>query len=110
MMQRILNFSVDDVIIDQETVEERLNSACADPAKPYRLRGVCQVDQQVAFLLVPAEEMAQKEETYTFGMLADTTVAGFETAVSERWFAGLEVLGILNLGEDRYLLVMASNN
>lgn len=107
MMQRILHFDVDDIIVDPDNVLDRVKHACAAADGTYRLRGICQIGDRVSFVLTP-REAAYLEETYVFGWLDDTSPQGFQTALMNRWSGGYDTLGTVNLGDNRYLLVLAA--
>lgn len=105
-MQKILHFEVDDITVDPDQVADRLHHACSRSSQRYRVRGVCQLDLQVSFILRPLESH-ESLETYQFGWLEDATAEGFEAAVTNRWSSGYDTLSAINLGESRYMLLLA---
>lgn len=107
MMQKILHFDIDDIVVDPDNVLERIEHACSETTGRYRLRGICQIDDRISFVLVPLEA-SESAETYQFGWLDDTTPEGVQTALMNRWSGGYDTIGCVNLGDNRYMLVLAA--
>lgn len=107
MMQKTLHFNIDDIVVDPDNVLERIQHACRDANGQYRVRGLCQIDDRISFVLVPLSE-SESPETYQFGWLEDTTPEGLQTALMNRWSGGYDTIGCINLGDNRYMLVLAA--
>lgn len=106
-MQKLLHFDSDDLVVDRESVLEQVQRSCQRNSGRFRVRGVCQVDRLVTFVLDPIDA-GESLETYEFGWLDDITAEGVESAILNRWSAGRDTVGSVSLGDDRYLLLLAS--
>ena len=107
MMQKILHFDIDDIVVDPDNVLERIQHACSDTIGRYRVRGLCQIDDRITFVLVPLDA-SESAETYQLGWLEDSTPEGLQTALMNRWSGGYDTIGCVNLGDGRYTLLLAA--
>ena len=106
MNQKLAVFSVADLTVDPTAVEQALEKTCRRGRDRYRVRGVCQVENRVYFVLRPAPE-PEPPESYVIVVTQDVTDAGMTGVLDERWRAGFDALGSVNLGGSVYLLVFA---
>ena len=103
MMQRIIRYQVDDVIVDPDGVVEALNHACAGRTGMYRVRGVCQVGEDVYFVLLPLGPQ-ETLETYVLAPVDDVSTDGFSAMLHTRWTSGFDAVGAVTLGDAVYVL------
>ncbi len=102
-MQKIVRFDIDDVVLDPESVQARLNQACSGRTGLYRVRGVCAVGGAVYFVLLPLAPDVSAE-TYVLAYVDDVSDAGFAAVLEERWSAGFDAVGSIAMGESAYVL------
>lgn len=107
MMQRLATFSVDDIAFDPKAVGNSLNERCNEGRNKYYVRGACQTEGVVHFVLLPRPEH-REEETYVLAPLSeDVTPEGVEAELAERWSAGFDTIATINLGRARYYALFA---
>ncbi len=106
MTQRILTFSISDLAFDSGSVARQLTANCRDHAEHYRVGGACQVDERVFFTLLPVRGPAPAA-VYRLVPVEDATADGFAAMLSERWHAGFDALGTIDLGDDLLLVLFA---
>ena len=105
-MQKVISFSVSDLVIDPDGVADVLTKACSKRRGDYRVRGVCQTADNVFFVLLPVAA-SEAAESYVIAPLSDVTGDGMTSMLSARWAAGFNALGTVDMGEDSYLMVYA---
>lgn len=105
-MQTIMPFSVDDVSFDAESVADALNMACAGRHERRRVRGVCQIEETVYFFLLPLRR-GEPLESYVLVAVDDLTEDGLTAMLAQRWEAGFDAVGTINLGEAAYYTLFA---
>ena len=105
-MQKVLVFSVDDLAVERKNVAQALNNACNNRSQKYRVRGMCQVDDEVYFVLLPRRQ-GESAEDYVFAPADDISETGMASLLEERWEAGFDTVGLINLGEDSLLMFYA---
>jgi len=109
MMQRQVQFTVNDVAYNHLDVAERLNKACHGAENAYYVRGLCQVDTTVHFILLPLPEGRSPEE-YVLAPVEDITTVGVESVLAERWTAGFDTIGMIDAGQAVVFGLYAAHN
>ena len=105
-MQKVLLFSVDDIAADTSNVAQALAKACNGRTDHFRVRGLCQIEDEVYFVLLPRPR-GETREDYVFAPLEDISDMGMQALLEERWEAGFDTVGLIDLGEDSYLMLYA---
>lgn len=103
-MQKIILFSVAELVLDPDGVAAALDKACGGRQGRYRVSGLCQVEEQVYVALVERGR-GQPAESHQFRAVGDTTAAGFTAALFDSWSQGCNVIGAVASGSDRLLLL-----
>jgi len=103
MMQKIVRYEVDDIIVNPDGVVEALNHACTGRTGMYKIRGLCQVGGSVYFILLPLDPH-ETAETYGLAPVADISADGFTSMLHSRWSAGFDAVGSVVLGDTVYVL------
>ncbi len=103
-MQKIISFSLDDLAADTAGVQDAVNTACARRGVKYRVRGLCQIESQVYFALLP-KAPEEESETYVLAPLDPAPSHQDATAIfSDRWGAGFDLVGSIKVYETLFLL------
>jgi len=105
-MQTIMPFSVADVSFDAESVADALNTACSHRQEHRRVRGVCQIGETVYFFLLPLRD-GEPLESYVLVAIHDLSEDGLTAMLGQRWEAGFDAVGTINLGEAAYYMLFA---
>jgi len=106
MMQKIITFGVNDLALDTDEVAARLTEACSHRRAQYRVRGLCQVREVVYFVLLGLPR-GDPPESYVIVPVDDLTDAGVTAMLEQRWEAGFDAVGMVNLGDDACLALFA---
>jgi hypothetical protein len=116
MIQRQVKFSVNEIAFNPGNVENCLNKLCAGP-DGYWVRGVCQFDQSVTFVLLPrslpqppAPDLADETVpvAHHLVLLQDLSEAAVDAELMTRWTAGFETIGAIDLGDSQAMLLVAT--
>jgi hypothetical protein len=103
-MQRILTYHIDDLAVDHKSVIETVNNACTHRETEYKVRGVCQIDDHVFFILLPLVEH-EKEEEYVLVPKAELPPPDEMIAIlNDRWHAGFDTIGSIQVYETPMML------
>ncbi len=94
--QRLIPFSVQDITMSPEQVSAALNKSCNTRLYRYRVTGLCQLREQVHFVLSPTPKDGP-EETYLMAPIVDVSPDGFAAEAFERWTSGFNLLGTVEL-------------
>lgn len=105
MTQKIVTFSISDLAFDPREASDVLNHACTARRHHFWVRGICQMEQTVYASLLPLEPGRGAEE-YIFVPLADSTPDGIVSTIEQRWSAGFDCVGSVDLGDGRFLLLL----
>ncbi len=108
MTHRLVKFTVNDIAADSDSIAERLNKVCSGGVAKYRVRGVCQVNEHVVFALLPCAP--EELEIYSIVELSDSSEERLDTELADRWKAGFDAVGTIDLGEGTTLLVVAKQS
>jgi hypothetical protein len=100
---RIVSYNLDDLVVDPDGVIEAVNNACTHRHEHFRVSGVCQLEQNVFFSLTP---LLDKEPLldYILVTVEDISHDGFVSMLQDRWAAGFDMIGALQLYETTALL------
>ena len=98
MMQKVVRYSLDDVALDHKAVAQALNRACRRGSTRYAVRGLAQIDDALYFVLLPAGDQLPDEQ-YVLAPVEDRSRSGFTAELTERWAAGFDLIGTLQLGD-----------
>jgi hypothetical protein len=104
-MHRTLVLSLQELWHDHVAVAERVNHACRGTGGAFRVRGIAQFKDRVFVYLLPVVD--DVTEAYVLAPWEDESVAGVSTCLSERWGAGFDLVGAIQLDEGHYLLLLA---
>lgn len=105
-MQKIMTFATDDLVIDPESVAGRLTKMCSEHRPHYRVRGLCQIQDKVYFVLLAATA-GQPREQCVIVPVRDISDDGFISMLDERWTAGFNCVGTIALGEGTHMILFA---
>ena len=105
MSLKMVPFSLDEFVVDTDGVQEALNHACARGGTPREVMAVCQVGDNVLFIL---ENGAGKPPEYRFVFLQDLTRDGFVSLVNERYQGGHDPVGTVTVRDSVYVLFRTS--
>ena len=103
MMQKIISFEVDDLAVDAEEVVNTINNACTKRHDKYKVRGICQIEPHVYFVLLPLRQH-EEPERYVLIDVQDTSHDGFVALLNERWSADFDTVGTIEVYEDTKIL------
>lgn len=103
MMQKIVSFTLDDLAADPKAIEAGLDAACLSRRQKYRVNGVCQLSDTVHFVLLPVDSVADVS-SYAIVPTDETGPDGFTAELSQRWSAGFDALGTIEVGETLLVL------
>lgn len=103
-MQRIMTFAIDDLVIDPESVAAQLTKMCSEHRPHYWVRGLCQLQDKVYFVLLAATAGEPREQCVIVPV-RDVSDAGFTSMLDERWSAGFNCVGTVALGEGMHLIL-----
>ena len=93
-MQKIVTFSVQDIIVTPEQVAESLTRACLKRRGRYRVTGLAQLGDQVYFVLVSTGR-GFPAERYVLATVGNTSTDGFPDALFQRWTSGFNLIGLV---------------
>jgi hypothetical protein len=93
-MQKIITFSVQDIVVSPEQVAEALTHACLKRRGRYRVSGLAQLGDQVYFVLVSAGRGFARER-YILATVEDISTDGFPEALLHRWSNGCNLIGLV---------------
>ena len=97
---KILQFSIDDLIADPDSVAAGLNQACRRAPGQWRVSGLCQTDHQVLLQLEEGRPDDRFEYVLApFDGLSGDAIAG---ELFSRWQGGFATRGMVRLN-DQYL-------
>jgi len=105
MEHRIISFGIDEIAVDTENVADSINEACTKRHHHYWVRGVCQLESRVYFMLLPVSE-AQESETYRLITLDEIGHENFVATVNGRYQGGYDTVGSIKV-YDTIMLVVA---
>lgn len=107
MEQRIISFSMDEIAVDTDDVVNSINEACTKRHHHYWVRGVCQVEQQVYFILLPITE-GHESEVYRLESLPEEEFGheDFVSDLNERYQGGFDTVGSFKI-YDTIMVVFA---
>jgi len=105
-MIRQVKYTVSDIAFDAAGIGKRLTALCIHGGRPYMVRGLCQLDEAVTFVLVPCEHERPADE-YHLIKVPTTEPEAFEAELSIRWHAGFDCIGLINLGPAEFLMLLA---
>ncbi len=97
-------FALNDIAYDSREIERILTKSCNSHQQKYYLRGVCQVEKKVYFVLLPRQD-SEPPEHYVIVDLPDSSDEGMDAMFEQRWEAGFNVLATIHLGDSAYLAV-----
>ena len=103
MMPRVICLAVDDLALDPAGLAATLNTACNSRRTKHTVRGVCQVEDRLYFVLTPRAARASRE-TYVLAPVPETEDASFTAELASRWAAGFTVLATLQVGGEVHAL------
>jgi hypothetical protein len=103
-MQRILTYHIDDLAVDHKDVMATVNAACTHRGVEYTVRGVCQVEDHVYFILLPLEDK-EREEEYVLVPKADPPSRDEMIAIlNDRWNNNFDPVGSIQVYETPMIL------
>lgn len=98
-MQRILSYHIDDLAVDPQDVIHAVNDACTHRGVEYKVRGVCQIEDHVFFVLLPLEDK-EREEEYVLVAKSDPPSRDEMIAIlNDRWHADFDTVGSIQVYE-----------
>ncbi|MFW6414307.1 MAG: hypothetical protein ACOCZS_03290 [Verrucomicrobiota bacterium] len=103
MEHKIIHYHIDDIAIDPEDICDSLNEACTKRQHRFRLRGICQLENHVYFVMVPLRSGEPREE-YIITTLEDISHEGFIATVNNRYQGGFDVIGSFQVYETHMAL------
>ena len=106
MIQKLIPFPVDEFVVDPAGVAETLTHACTARRQRYRVRGLCQFGDTVYFILLSLEH-GETPETYVLAPVENSSGSGITGMLSERWGAGFNTVGAVDVGEKNYMVLYA---
>jgi len=98
MEHKIILFNIDDIAIDPDDVCDSLNEACTKRQRNFRVRGVCQLEDRVYFIVVPLKPGEEPEE-YVISSIDDISHDGFSTLLQNRYQGGFDMVGTFKVYE-----------
>ena len=105
-MQKIVTLQLDTICADAEGVASMLSQACVRPSGTYRVQGLCQAGGNAYAILHPVPS-GTPGATYRFAELHDVTAADIAGLLHERWAAGHDAIGSINLSDGLVLFLFA---
>ena len=106
MKQRIVIFSIDEIVIDVNAIAQSINDACHRDKTRYRVSGICQNHDSV---LVSLEETnSQNGLKYVLVPFSGTSTDAIKADIFTRWSSGFSTKGLIRLSES-YLGLFESN-
>ncbi len=102
-MQRVVSFSLDDLVVDSDGVIETLNNACTHRHDHYRVSGICQLENKIYFVLLPLDS-GEKMRDYIMVPAEDVSHDGFVDMLHTRWSSGFDLIGSVQLYETTMVL------
>lgn len=102
-MQKIITKTVDDLAIDPSEVVDVLNTACNRRHEKYTLRGICQVDDIVYFVLLPREP-SESARTYVLDTVDATSRDDVVAMLDSRWASNFDAVGTVKVYDTTYIL------
>ncbi|OGV62468.1 MAG: hypothetical protein A3K19_33465 [Lentisphaerae bacterium RIFOXYB12_FULL_65_16] len=105
-MQKILTFSLDDVAFDPAQVAQTLAEACDNRKQKSVVRGFFQIDE-VVYAVLHERKPSQPAELYTLVPIEDTSSQSMVSMLEQRWEAGFDALGTVDLGDGTSYLLLA---
>lgn len=103
MEQKIIHYHIDDIAIDPDDVCESLNDACTKRQHKFRVRGVCQLENHVYFIMIPHRNGEPLEE-YIIAPLDDISHEGFVATLNNRYQGGFDTVGTFQVYETHMAL------
>ena len=103
MEQRIISFTIDEIAVDTDNVIESLNDACTKRHLHYWVRGICQLEDRVYFMLLPCSDN-QHAETYRISALEEIGDENFVATVNGRYQGGYDTVGSFRVYDTIMLL------
>jgi len=90
---KILQFHLDDLIVDYEGVASAIERACARGS--WRVMGVCQIHSHVIVPLEPAA--AEERREYVLAPFSGTSQEEVTGDIFSRWQGGFSTRGLIRL-------------
>ena len=106
IMQKIVEFAVDDLTLDAEAVADVLTQACRKREGTFAVRGLCQVEEAVYFVLHPCTT-EEAPAQYGWVEVNDLTDAGITALLDQRWGGGFDLVGAVNAGDGLLFVLFA---
>jgi hypothetical protein len=94
--QRIITFALDDLAVDPDSVVDALNDACTHRHEHYRIRGVCQLDQKIYFVLLSLDAN-EPARSYVLTSIDDISSDGFVAMLENRWASNFDTVGTIKV-------------
>jgi hypothetical protein len=92
---RFVQFSIDELAIDQGSISDALNEACSRDDSHYRITGVCQTTDAVIF---PLEEVENGDRWhYVLSAFTDIDDDDVIADICSRWKSGFTTKGLIKL-------------
>ena len=107
MEQKIISFSIDEIAVDTDNVNDAINEACTKRRHHYWVRGICQLETQVYFILLPVTK-GHESETYRLSELAEIDHESFVSEINERYQGGFDAVGSFRVYDSIMLLYARS--
>lgn len=107
MEQRIISFTIDEIAVDTDNVINSINQACVKRHNHYWVRGICQLEDRVHFMLLPVNA-GQPSESYRFSALEELGDESFVAEVNGRYQGGFDTVGSFRV-YDTVMLMFAKS-
>jgi len=104
-MLRTMIFGLDDLRTDEDAVLSAIDSACNAPAMRKAVRGLCQAEGRIYLTLLPEPRMAARRH-HVLISVDDVSEAGMADLLEQRWAAGFDAIGVVNLGGGQIRLLL----
>ncbi len=100
MSYRVVQYNIEELIIDYDAVAESLNKACHRDHRQYRMSGTCQGIDDVIFVF--EEDYEGTEWSYVIKPFPGQTAAEIKAEIHTRWQGRFSTRGLIRL-TDMYL-------
>ena len=103
MNPKIITVMDVDIVQDPEAVSEILEKACYGRRGRFAVTGVCQLGDEVFFVLQPRVDSSPREK-YVLAVAKDTTSSGFSAELLNRWTHGFNAIGAITVADRSFIL------